>query len=246
MGLPPLLLDAQGQLGQLGGDRVVVAVVEGQQPQLAAQVLVPDAVVREDLHRHAEQADADHLLRLLGAGEQLVDVLAEVEDHRRRGGRVVLGDVAVRARLEPDHLALRRDLRAPGGGVHGHDPEAPPDGGHQPRLVGHVAQGRGSHRVVVHLDARVLGRAAEPDRDRRVGVQDRVRDQLGDAQLGGVHQVGAADPGQPTDDPGAGLPHRLRLGNQLEGGSHVCEDRSARVTAPWPRSDTRRVTTIAM
>ena len=46
-----------------------------------------------------------------------------------------------------------------------------------------------STRAVAHLDARVLGGAAHPHRDRRLAVQQGVGDQLGDAQLGALRQL---------------------------------------------------------
>ena len=60
----------------------------------------------------------------------------------------------------------------------------------------------------MHLDPRVGGGAADPDHDRRVGVQDRVGDQLGDAQLGGVDEVVAAEGGERCGDPLACSTHR--------------------------------------
>ena len=53
-------------------------------------------------------------------------------------------------------------------------------------------------RLVGHLDARVLPGAAHPHRDRGACVQQGVRDQLRDAQLRTLAELGAPDVAGPT------------------------------------------------
>jgi len=59
------------------------------------------------------------------------------------------------------------------------------------------------------------GCAAEADRDRRVGVQNRVRDQLGDPEFGGVLEIPAAEGFQLVNHPDTGGSYRARLRRQL-------------------------------
>ena len=56
-----------------------------------------------------------------------------------------------------------------------------------------VGSSGGSGEPSRDLDARVLAGAAHPHRDRGLGVQQGVGDQLGDAQLGALDELGATD-----------------------------------------------------
>ncbi len=89
----------------------------------------------------------------------------------------------------------------------------------------------------MNLDAGLVPGSEEPDHDRRVGVQDRVGDQLGDAELGGVGEVGASQDGELVDHPRAGATDCLGLGLKQQG---------AHTDLLSARRDTSLVTTIAM
>ncbi len=121
--------------------------------------------------------------------------------------------------------------------------EAAAERGQQVVLVGHAEVHLGRPvGGVTDLHAGVVLGAADPDADRRCPVQDRVRDQLGDAQLGGVHDVVAVETVEHVADPGARLLDRLRLRleeERLEVEGHA----QTRFRIAW--SPMRRVTTIA-
>jgi len=67
------------------------------------------------------------------------------------------------------------------------------------------------------LDPGVLAGAADPDQDRGLGVEQRVGDQLGDAQLGALDEIGPVDVRAGVDHPTTCVLHATGTRAQRQG-----------------------------
>ena len=120
--------------------------------------------------------------------------LAQAGDDARDA---VVGRARWRARTR--RPCRRPRCRAPGHRAHRDDRRAPARRSRAGRRRRWRPSGEGRGRLggaVAHLDAGVLEGAAHPHGDGGRGVQEGVGDQLGDAELGALDEIGAADVGQ--------------------------------------------------
>src|SRR6476661_4925307 len=193
--LAQVALEGAEEVGEALGQRVVALVREREQAHLAPQLAVVALELDERPQRDAEDLDA-HLV----GGRGGVHLHGRAGDGARHGG--VAG---VRGGCEPDGLAVLVEVDAPRVRAAGHDAEPAAEGEQQVVLAGgvHGRHDRGLGRAVAHLDARVLAGAAHPHAQRRLGVEQRVGDELGDAELGALDEVLATDVQAGVDDPAA-------------------------------------------
>ena len=220
LGVTDLAVEGGGELalevgehrGEVAGEGVVGLVRQRQQAQLAAQLVV--LPVQRGVERDVDPDQADLDGRLAG---RLGCVGVVLVDHPLRRALVA----HLLRRLEPHDLAVGLDGRAPGQGALGHDREAASEGEEQVEVVEVERRRwhRRSRRPVDDLDAGVAGGAAHAHLVGGLAVEDRVGDQLGDAQLGALDEVGSVEPPADVADPAARVSSGARRRRQRQLGA---------------------------